>query len=65
MGLTVQSTIFIQSGMESEVLGLNLNCVQPKVHTFLEMSDKLLSYTSRMLFTRRIEDSYEIELLLE
>lgn len=37
--LTVHSTTFIQRGLEIEVLGLNLNCVQLKVHTCLQMSE--------------------------
>ena len=54
----MQSTVFTQRGLEIDVLGLNLSCVQVKFHTYLGVSDKLLGWMGRRLVTGETEDSY-------
>lgn len=49
MAITVQSTKFIQWGMESEVLS---NFVQLKVHTYLGMFDKPKLYQQEAIYIR-------------
>lgn len=49
MGPSASSTIFTQRSLEVEVLGLNLSCVQGKVHAYGGVFDKQLGWTSGRL----------------